>query len=146
MGLIDDVGEGPVAVDTAAFIYLIERHPRFHPVVRTLFEKADRGELRLVSSEITLLEVLVVPYRMGDPDVAEQYAALLERGRGLTLVTADRAQLKSAAQLRAFYGLRTPDALQIGAALSHECTAFVTNDRRVRAPSRLPVFRIETYA
>ena len=146
MGLIEDVGEGPVAVDTAAFIYWIEQHPRFSPVVRLLFEAADRGEVRLVSSELTLLEVLVVPYRTGDPDLADQYATLLERGRGLTLVAIDRPQLRSAAQLRAFYGLRTPDALQVAAALTLDCTAFVTNDRRVRTPARLPVFDIASYA
>ena len=143
---MEDVGSGPVAVDTAVFIYLIERHPRFHPVVRGLFERADRGELLLVSSEITLLEVLVVPYRSGYPDIADQYAALLERGRGLTLVAMDRSQLRSAAQLRAFYGLRTPDALQIAAALSRDCTAFVTNDRRLRTPRRLPVLQVTSYA
>ena len=142
---MEDVRVGPVGVDTAAFIYLIERHPRFSPVVRPLFEAAERGVVRLVTSELTLLEVLVVPYRAGDPELAAQYAALLERGRGLSLVPMDRAQLRSAAQLRAFYGLRTPDALQVSAALSLECTAFLTNDRRLRTPPRLPVLSVESY-
>lgn len=32
MGLIEDVGGGPVALDTAPFIYFIEEHPRYLPV------------------------------------------------------------------------------------------------------------------
>jgi hypothetical protein len=29
MGLIDDVGEGPVALDTSIFIYFVERNPAY---------------------------------------------------------------------------------------------------------------------
>jgi predicted nucleic acid-binding protein len=80
---------------------------------------------------VTLLEVLVVPYRSGDLALAERYDALLTRGAGLRLVDVDRDQLRSAAQLRARHGVRTPDALQLAAALSMRCTAFLTNDRRL---------------
>ena len=33
MGLMADLGRGPVAVDTAIFIYFIEEQPRFLPLV-----------------------------------------------------------------------------------------------------------------
>jgi hypothetical protein len=29
--LIEDIGAGPVGLDTTIFIYLIEEHPRFFP-------------------------------------------------------------------------------------------------------------------
>ena len=32
MGLMNDIGRGPVGVDTVIFIYFIEEHPRFHRV------------------------------------------------------------------------------------------------------------------
>jgi predicted nucleic acid-binding protein len=93
--------------------------------------QADAGERVLVSSAITLLEVLVAPYRAGDLALAERYHALLTRARGVRLVEVDRAQLRTAAQLRARHGgLRAPDALQLAAAVSGTCTALVTNDRR----------------
>ena len=41
----------------------------------------------------------------------------------------DGTQLRAAAQLRAAYRVRTPDALQLAAALSYRCASFVTNDR-----------------
>jgi predicted nucleic acid-binding protein len=37
-----------------------------------------------------------------------------------------------AASLRARYGLRTPDALQISVALAAGCSAFLTNDARLQ--------------
>jgi len=36
MALIDDLGAGPVGVDTAAFIYFIEENSRCLPVIEPL--------------------------------------------------------------------------------------------------------------
>jgi predicted nucleic acid-binding protein len=131
VGLTEVLGPGPVAVDTAAFIYLIEEHPVFLAAVRSLFARADRGETEIVTSAVTLLEVLVVPYRSGNEALAARYEAILTRSRGIRLVELDRVQLRTAAQLRARYGSRTPDALQLAAALTTRCSALVTNDRRL---------------
>ena len=131
MGLTAALGRGRTAIDTAVFIYLIEEHPGFLPVVAPLFEETARGKRELVTSAVTLLEVLVVPYRAGDLALAERYEALLTRSRGLRLVELDRTQLRAAAQLRARYRVRTPDALQLAAGLSRDCTAFLTNDREL---------------
>ncbi|MBW3571823.1 MAG: PIN domain-containing protein [Gemmatimonadetes bacterium] len=133
MGLIEEVGRGPVALDTAAFIYFIEAHPAYLPLLRPLFAAADREDLTIVTSAVTLLEVLVVPYRAGNLTLATRYEALLTRSRGVLMREIDRAQLRAAAQLRAVAGVRTPDALQLAAAVAEGCTAFVTNDRRLHA-------------
>lgn len=129
MGLSAVLGARRTALDTAVFIYLIEEHPDYLPLVAPIFEETARGERELVTSAVTLLEVLVVPYRAGHLALAERYEALLTRSRGLRLVDLDRVQLRMAAQLRALYRVRTPDALQLAAALSHQCATFVTNDR-----------------
>lgn len=139
MGLMASLPEGPIAVDTAIFIYFIERHAVYTDLVRPLFHAADAGERVLVTSGITLLEVLVRPYRLGDTALAERYEALLSRSRGLTLVDLSRSVLRAAAQLRAVHGIATPDALQVAAALSMRCGAFLTNDRRL---PELPGMRV----
>jgi predicted nucleic acid-binding protein len=136
---------GPVAIDTVGFIYFIEDHPRLAPAIAPLFEAADRGERRLVTSALTLLEVLVVPYRAGDLALAERYEALLSRSGGLELIDLDRGQLRSAAALRAAYGIRTPDALQLGAALAARCPSFVTNDRDMPAPPGITVLQLSDH-
>jgi predicted nucleic acid-binding protein len=127
------VGGGPVGIDAAIVIYLIEEHPKFLSMIVPLFREADQGKRSLVSSAITLLEVLVVPYRAGHRALADRYEALLTRSRGIRLIAADLDQLRAAAQLRAATGVRIPDALQLVAALGSGCTAFVTNDRRLPA-------------
>ena len=50
-----------------------------------------------------------------------------------------------AAQLRAMEGLKTPDALQVAAALQAGCTAFVTNDRKIPSVGGLRVLQLRDY-
>lgn len=145
MGLIDDVGEGPAALDTAAFIYWMEEHPEYLEVVAPVFRAADTGALQIVSSALTLLEVLVAPYRAGQIHLAERYEALLTRARNVRLIDIDQTQLRSAAQLRAIHGVRTPDALQLSAALATRATAFVTTDRRLPRIPGLDIIQLDAY-
>jgi predicted nucleic acid-binding protein len=146
MGLIDDLGPGKVGVDTAIFIYFIEAAPAWLPVILPLFQAADTGQRELVTSAVTLLEVLVVPYRAGNEALAARYEALLTRSRGVQLIDLTRVQLRRAAQLRALTGVRTPDALQLTAARDAGCTAFVTNDRRLPAVPGLRIVQLAPYA
>lgn len=139
VGLTEHLGPGRVAVDTAVFIYFIEEHPRYLSLIEPLFAEAEAGVRELVTSALTLLEVLVVPYRAGDLQLAERYEAVFSRSRGLRVVDLDRGQLRTAAQIRAMHGVRTPDALQLAAAFSARCPVFLTNDRRLPA---LPGLRV----
>ena len=79
-----DLGRGPVAVDTAVFIYFIEEQPRFLPLIATLFKAVARGKRQLVTSGLTLLEVLVVPYRAGNHSLAERYEDALQLAAAIT--------------------------------------------------------------
>jgi predicted nucleic acid-binding protein len=146
VGLLADVGPGPVALDTAVFIYLIEEETRFLPHILPLFMEADQGERVLVTSALTLLEVLGVPYRAGNRQLAERYERLLTTSRGVRLVELTRDQLRAAAQLRAATGLKTPDALQLVAALGAGCKTFITNDRRLPSVPGVQVIQLSSYA
>ena len=145
MGLIADAGEGPVALDTPVFIYFIEEDDRFLPLVDPLFEAIDRGELEAVTSGLTLMETLVLPYQQGERGLADRYEALLTRGRGLRLLELTAPLLRTAAELRAESGIKTPDALQLAAALHGGCSLFVTNDRRLPEIPGLAVRQLSDY-
>jgi predicted nucleic acid-binding protein len=146
VGLIDDLGTGPVGVDTSIFVYFIEADPRLLPIARPLFVAAHEGRVALVTSALTLMEVLVMPYRAGDDRLAARYEALLGAAGGIRLVAIDPATLRAAARIRATQGARTPDALQLAAALGAGCTSFVTNDRRLPAIGKLRILQLGAYA
>jgi predicted nucleic acid-binding protein len=50
---------------------------------------------------------------------------------GLQTVEINSIVAERAADFRARYGMRLPDALQVAAAVQERCEAFLTNDRRL---------------
>ena len=145
MGLIDDLDPGPVALDTHVFIYFIEEDARFLPLVKPVFEAIDYGTLPAVTSALTFMELLVVPYRNGNTALADRYEALLTRSRGLRCVDIDRSVLKAAAQLRANLKLKPPDAIQVATAMVANCSVFLTNDRRIPATPGMRILQLNKY-
>lgn len=145
MGLIEDVRPGPLALDTQVFIYFIEEERRFLPLLKPLFEAIDHGDLVGVTSGLSLMEVLVVPYRSGNSALADRYEALLTNSRGLRFIEVDRRLLKAAAQVRARFKIRPPDAIKMAAALLGNCNSFLTNDRRIPTVPGLKILQVKNY-
>lgn len=117
-----------LALDTAPLIYLIELHPTFRPPVAEVLRHAGAAGIELVTSVLTVTEVLVHPLRLGRTDLADQYRAILLGDSALRLVHLDADVAIRAAELRARYNLRTPDAVQMASALHAGAEAFLTND------------------
>jgi len=59
MGWIDDLVGQTVALDTAPLIYYIEENPDYVELVDPFFAAVGRGDIRVIASTLTLLEVLV---------------------------------------------------------------------------------------
>jgi predicted nucleic acid-binding protein len=131
MDWIKPLAGAVVAVDTAPFIYFIEKHPRYLSTIDPFFDALDRGHLRAITSTLTLAEVLVLPLRTGDSLLVSEYVNILTNSRNVTMLPVSEAIATRAAQLRADAGLRTPDAVQIATAQVGGATAFVTNDGRL---------------
>ena len=79
------------------------------------------------------------PRQTGDAQLEKQYRAILLHATNFTLVPIDAVVAERAADLRASYNLRTPDALQVAAALSAGCDAFLTNDRAIARVANMRV-------
>lgn len=120
-----------VGLDTAPLIYFIEKHPTYLPLLLPFFEALDRGDIQVVTSTLTLTEVLVHPYRDGNQTLAEQYFHTLLNARNLRTVPLSPAIAAEAARIRAAYQLKTPDAIQLATAKEGEASAFLTNDARL---------------
>jgi predicted nucleic acid-binding protein len=115
-----------VMVDTAPFIYVLESHPQFSDQFLGLFEAAAKGDLTIALSTITLAEVLTGPFKAGQTALAKRYEKSLSYYKVIPVSTPIAAL---AAQLRAQYRLKLPDAIQLATALDIGATAFVTHDR-----------------
>jgi predicted nucleic acid-binding protein len=120
-----------VGLDTAPLIYLIEENSLYLGVLRSFFESADRGEFQVVTSMLTLTEVLVHPLRRRDHELASQYRRILLNANHVITVPVSELIAEEAAQLRANHGLRTPDAIQLATAIHSGASSFLTNDSKL---------------
>ncbi|MGH8002272.1 MAG: type II toxin-antitoxin system VapC family toxin [Brasilonema sp.] len=68
---------GIVYVDTSVLIYTIEGHPDYYSLLQPLWLKFQLGEIEIVSSELIILEVLVLPLRNVDASLIADYEQLL---------------------------------------------------------------------
>lgn len=132
-----------VGLDTAPLIYFIEENPTYLEMTDAFFEAIVRGEFRVLTSVVTLLEVLVYPLRQGNRILAQQYRDILFNEEGLTTIEMSPAIAEVAAQLRATYNLQTPDSIQMATAISGGASFFLTNDARLPSLPGLEVLVLE---
>lgn len=145
---IDDAlhGVATLGFDTPPIIYFIERHPVFGPITLDVFQRVASGAIEGCTSVITLTETLSFPMRMRDSAQVSAYRALLLRTPHFLAMRATNEIAERAADLRARYNLRTPDAIQIATALEAGCEAFLTNDLALRRVAELRVLTLSTLA
>ena len=121
-----------VFLDTSSFIYLVEHHPRYSHFCETLFDRIEAGKTRATTSTLTLLEVLVQPYRQNNEELVMKFYALLTSYPNLSWVSMTLNVADRAAKLRAEHRLKTPDSIQAASAISCGATGFICNDRIFR--------------
>lgn len=121
-----------LAFDTAPIIYFIEANPLYDVLVTNIFDRVSRGEILGFTSVLTLTEVLIHPLRKKDSNLHQAYRTLLTKSSYfiVKIITAEIAE--RAAELRAKYNLRTPDALQVATAIDVGCDAFLINDNGLK--------------
>ncbi len=132
-----------VGLDTAPLIYLIEQNPIYLEMVRSFFRAMSQGEFRVVTSIVTLVEVLVYPLRAGNTELAQQYRDILFNQENLVTVLVSPEIAELASQLRAVHNLRTPDAIQIATAIQEEASFFFTNDGRLSPLPNLEILVLD---
>ena len=137
MGWVTQLHGKLVALDTAPIIYFIERNPLYIDMLRSFFQAVNSGECAVVTSIMSLLEVLVVPLRRDDTNLARQYRDILFKTRGLTTMWVSTSIAEEAARLRASYNIRTPDAIQMATATFAQASFFLTNDSHLPSLSGL---------
>jgi predicted nucleic acid-binding protein len=143
---LDDalLGVARLGIDTAPIIYFIEAHPRYETIVMPIFKLIADRRLIGITSTITITEVLVQPFMSANVSLQQEYRDILLYSPDFEVVPIDLNVAERAAELRARYGLRTPDALQIAAALSSGCEAFLTNDSRLQRVTELRILVLDT--
>lgn len=84
----------------------------------------------LLTSTLTLGEIMVKPLANRRPDLAEKYRSFLKSPE-IRLLDFDEASAEAFAQIRASSNVKAPDAIQLACASAYGCDLFLTNDDRL---------------
>ena len=127
-----------IYIDTVVAIYSVEWNPNYYSVLEPLWLKFQAREIEIISSELMLMEILVLPLRNDDSFLVDAYEQLL-LSEAMQLIPINQSILRQAANLRATTSLKTPDAIHAATALSVGSNQFITNDKGFRNVPGLPV-------
>ena len=145
MGLVDELRGLKICMDTAPFIYFIEKHPKYLDLVRPVFIEIDGGQIEAITSTITLLEVLVYPFKTRNEMLAEKYRDILLHSEGLTTFEILHEVSEMSSKLRARYSIKTPDAIQVSVGVLYRASKFLTNDPDLKRVDGIDVLVLDDF-
>jgi predicted nucleic acid-binding protein len=116
--------------DTNLFIYLFEDYGSLSKAAARLRSRMlERGD-QLLTSALTLGEILVKPTERHDSELCGKYERAVSSTA--TMIAFDVKAAKVYAGLRSERSLKAPDAIQLACAASATVDLFVTNDERLQ--------------
>jgi predicted nucleic acid-binding protein len=126
-------GVGRVYLDTNFIIKAFETSDEVaKKATRLLSDAKILSPPRFVTTELTLAELMVVPYRRADSRLIQFYENLFFGRTWLDVQPVTREILLSAAQLRAANPARKlPDAVHVATAIASGCTHFLSSDKGI---------------
>ena len=119
-----------IFLDTNFFIYLVEGTGPHAARAKYLLRAFSSRKDEVLTSVMTLGEMLVMPLRNGDFALAQQYRRIF-RGQGITLLPFLENCAEVFAQVRIDKKIKAPDAIHLATAGTAGCDLFLTNDERL---------------
>jgi predicted nucleic acid-binding protein len=116
--------------DTNLFIYLLEDNPQFGAAVQDLRRRMLRRRDHLLTSTMTVGEILVKPLAANSSAIADSYREMF-LGPQITVAPFDFAAAEAYARIRQDRSIRPADAIQLACASSAKVDLFITNDDRL---------------
>lgn len=143
MGFVERLLGRRVYLDANVFIYALEGEPHTKELVTPFFAALDAGDIDGVTSDLTLAEVLVYPYRTENAELVDRYERLLSPTSNLTRVPVTLEVWREAARLRGETQIKLPDAVHLATAEAERCEFVVTNDKGIAKMSSIPVVLVD---
>jgi len=118
-----------VFFDTNVFVYLFEDYEPFSSMVDAVWRRMVRRSDKLVTSAMTLGELLVKPSKLGQASLVEQYDhAIRTRAQ---VISFDPQVAWRYASLRSTHNIRNADAIQLACAAHFGVDLFITNNKHL---------------
>ena len=135
-----------VYVDTNILIYLFEGFLEYRHLIQEIANCVDNDEIILLTGEITIAEIMVMPFKKNDSRLINLYTTALNDTDFIRLIpTTQNIYLKTAFLRATFKSMKTPDAIQVASAIEGEADIFITNDKGIKTPSEIEKIVLQDY-
>ncbi len=147
MGLNEALASHRLYLDTNVFIYFLNDFRPYAQELEEIIWRIEIGASQAVTSELTLAELLVQPFRSGNLEEELRCREAIKPRAGFSVQSVTMEILEKTARLRAsISSLRTPDAIHLATALVTDCDAVLTNDRRLNTQGLIPIIPLSSLA
>lgn len=131
-----------VFVDTAPFIYLLEKSDLYLQTTEEFFNYCLEHDKAILTSVITVEEYSVMPYRDNNTNLVADFQRLIS-ATDTEVLCIDEKTADKAAQIRAKYkNFKAMDSLQLATAVINGADLFLTNDKQLKQFAEINVFTV----
>lgn len=117
-----------LALDSNLYIHALNNNPDFSTVGQ-LFQGIKNYSGRVVTSVMSLLEFTVPFYQKGQQQLIQESLSFLSDDGRILIQPVNNAIALKAAELRALYHLKAPDAIHLATAVYSGCQVFISSDQ-----------------
>lgn len=128
-----------VFLDTAPFIYYFEDHPDYGEIIDQLLSSIYEKNSSFITSYITYIELITKPKQLGREDLLAKYREFFTNSDNLSLYPLNLIVSEKTADIRANYGFKTPDAIQLATAFICGADLIITNDKELKKYKEISV-------
>ena len=115
-------------IDTSPIIYYFEENEKYIGRLVELFDSVYANDVQIVTSMITYIELISYPVKLGISQLAAKYREYLTNSDAISIYPLNIIASEAAVKYRVNYGLKTPDAIQLGIAECCGADFVLTND------------------
>ena len=131
-----------IGLDSNVLIYFVEGSLTYQKLTKNIFESIESGKNLGICSTLSLLEILVQPYRDNNEELVNQFYGMLTTYPHLTWIDMSLEIADLGAQLRARYNLKTPDSILLATAIHSEASGFIGNDSKFKKVTELDILML----
>ncbi|NLV76172.1 MAG: type II toxin-antitoxin system VapC family toxin [Tissierellia bacterium] len=122
-----------ILLDTNCFIYYFEDNPNYADKLEKIFIEIQDGKNEAFMSIISFMEILVKPKKYNNVFLENRYKLILSNYPNLSIIDVDYKIADIASRLRAYYNIKTPDAIILATGISMNVDYFITNDIKLKS-------------
>lgn len=149
MNISKNADPNSVFLDTNFLIYFLEDTNYYKNEIKAIINDITEKNYSLYISTITEMEYLVGLYKKTKANkvysaIKSFYSAIDDVG--MSVISIDSSIANTSAKLRAEYGFKQMDSIQLGTAIELGCKYFITNDFELKRCNEINVICIENYS